>query len=108
MNSKRKGNGGELELLHRFHAMGFPCYRNDQRYIGGKDNPDLCLTVNGQEYHVEVKRTERFRLYEAMEQAIQDAGGKRVPVVLHRRNRGEWMAILRLEDFLKTAGRNTG
>ena len=35
MNSKRKGNGAELELLHLLHDRGYPVYRNDQRYIPG-------------------------------------------------------------------------
>ena len=41
MNSKKKGNAGEVELLHLFHDRGFPVYRNDQRYRGGLENPDL-------------------------------------------------------------------
>ncbi|MCH8913896.1 MAG: hypothetical protein IIA33_10060 [Planctomycetes bacterium] len=36
---------------------------------------------------------------QAMAQAIADAGDK-VPVVAHRRNRGEWLAVLRLEDLI--------
>lgn len=100
MNSKRKGNGGELELLHLLHDRGYPVYRNDQRFVGGVDRPDICLRMNGQEFHCEVKRTEKLRLYDALSQAIRDSNGKRAPLVLHRRNRGEWLAIMRLDDFL--------
>ena len=100
MNSKAKGNRGELELLHMLHDRGYPVYRNNQRYIGGMENPDICLRMNGKEFHCEVKRTEKFHLYAAMEQAIKDSNGKRPPLVLHRRNRGEWLAIMRLDDFL--------
>ena len=106
MNSKKKGNAGEVELLHLFHDRGFPVYRNDQRYRGGLENPDLCLTApSGRRYHCEVKRTERLQLYEAIEQAIHDANGKTTPVVLHRKNRREWVAILRLDDFLSIVGK---
>lgn len=97
---QRKGKSGELELLHLLHDRGYPVYRNDQRYVGGMENPDICLRMNGQEFHCEVKRTEKLRLYAAMNQAIKDSNGKRPPLVLHRRNRGEWLAIMRLDDFL--------
>lgn len=101
MNSKRKGNGGELELLHHLHDAGFPVYRNDQRYVGGFERPDIALTIDGVKYHVEVKRTEKLSLYTAMAQAVSDANGKAVPIVVHRRNREEWLVIERLTDFLK-------
>lgn len=99
MNSKRKGARGELELLHLLHDMGYPVYRNDQRYIGGFENPDICLRMNGEEFHVEVKRTERLNIHAAMAQAIRDSGS-RPPLVIHRRNHEEWLVTLRLGDFL--------
>jgi hypothetical protein len=48
--------------------------------------------------HFEVKRAERLRLYEALDQAIADACC-RIPVVLHRANERPWVAIIRLEDL---------
>lgn len=108
MNSKRKGNAGELEALHLLEAEGLEVHRNDQRYIGGKDNPDISLSVAGQRYHLEVKRKEKFSLYEAMDQAVADANGKAVPVVLHRKNRRPWVAILRMGDFIRLLKRSTG
>lgn len=101
MNSCKKGSRGELELLHLLEAQGLACRRNDQRYIGGKNNPDLALTINGQRYHVECKRRERLNLHEAYAQAVRDAAADSVPVVIHRRNREGWMVTLSLSDFLK-------
>lgn len=101
VNSKKKGNGGERELLHILHDAGFPVYRNDQQYVGGFERPDLALTIGGVKYHVEVKRTEKLSLYTAMAQAVHDANGKAVPVVIHRRNREEWLVIERLQDFIQ-------
>lgn len=100
MNSKRKGSCGERELLHLLEAHGIPGQRNDQRYIGGADNPDIAADVRGLPLHIEVKRTERLRLREALQQAERDAAG-RVPVVAFRGNREPWRVVLRLEDFLK-------
>ena len=96
MNVKRKGNKGELELLHLLEARGLEAVRNDQRYAGGRGNPDIALPG----LHLEVKRVEVLRLTEALNQAEADAAGHALPVVMHRRNRGEWVAILRLDDFL--------
>lgn len=65
--------------------------------MGGLENPDITLPG----MHVEVKRTEALRLYPAMEQAIRDANGKAVPVVMHRKNRAGWLVVMRLEDWIK-------
>lgn len=35
-----------------------------------------------------------------MAQAVGDAPAGRVPVVAHRRNRGEWMVTMRAEDWI--------
>lgn len=104
MNSKRKGNTGELELLHLLEEHGLEVRRNDQKFVGGVDNPDLSLTVEGQPVHVEMKRCERLSLYEAIEQAEHDANGHALPVVVHRRNRKPWLVVLRLEDMLRALG----
>jgi Holliday junction resolvase len=95
MNSRRKGVRGELELAHWLVERGFDA-RRGQQFRGGDDSPDIITNLP---YHIEVKRTERLQLYDAMEQAIRDSGGD-VPIVAHRRNRGEWLAIMRLEDLL--------
>ena len=96
MNSKRKGNRGELELLHILEAQGLQAERNDQTFIGGRENPDISLPG----LHIEVKRVEALRLSEAINQAKADAAPGVLPVVMHRRNRGGWIAFMQLEDFL--------
>ena len=100
MNSKQKGNRGELELLHLLDAAGLDVQRNQQGWIGGKDNPDIALNHRGRRYHIEVKRKESINVYQAMEQAIADANGRSTPLVVHRRNRKPWLVIMRLGDFL--------
>lgn len=100
MNSKRKGNAGEIELLNILLDHGIEAHRNDQRYIGGKDNPDISCMIRGKKCHVEVKRKERFNVYEAMNQAISDANGNALPVVAYRKNREQWLIVLPLRDLL--------
>ena len=53
--------------------------------------------------HIEVKRTERLNLYDALEQAIDDMAEDDIPVVLHRRNHKPWVAIVRLDDLPRLA-----
>ena len=97
MNSKRKGSTGERELSGILRSHGYDSRRCDQRYIGGLENPDVTLPG----VHVEVKRTEALRLYDSMAQAIHDANGKSLPVVMHRRNHSPWVAIMKLDDWIQ-------
>ena len=103
MNGKRKGNEGEKELLSILRKYG-EAVRNDQTFIGGKDNPDISFTREGRRYHVECKRTEHLKLHEAINQAERDAGGKAIPIVVHRRNREPWYITMQLKDFLNGGG----
>ena len=99
MNFKRKGSDGERELCMWLTAHGYPARRNEQRYTGGKGNPDV--SVEGLEgYHFEVKRVEKLNVSEAMRQAEADADG-RIPAVVHRRNRAPWLITMHLEDWIK-------
>lgn len=100
MNVKRKGNAGEREFLGLLAENGIQAKRNEQQYVGGTDNPDISASIGGLPFHVEVKRTERFRLYDALEQARRDANGHRVPLVAHRQNRRPWVVVLDATDFL--------
>jgi len=101
MNVKRKGNAGEQEFLSMLEARGIQATRNEQRYVGGLDNPDIAAQIGGVPFHVEVKRTERFRLYDALDQAKRDANGHRIPIVAHRQNRRPWVVVMDAEDFLR-------
>lgn len=94
--SRNKGKRGEREAAAAISRhLGVPARRGVQ-YHGGEDSPDLVTGLAG--VHFEVKRTETLSLYDAMGQAIDDAGDK-VPVVLHRRNNRVWLAACRLEDL---------
>ena len=96
-NSKRKGKTGELELARLLTAEGFPA-RRGQQYAGGPDSPDVVVESLPR-IHFEAKRTERLRLYDAIDQARRDAGDK-LPIVAHRANNCRWLAILDIRDLL--------
>ena len=78
-------------------ARGLRAVRNDQTFVGGKENPDISLPG----IHLEVKRVEALRLSEALKQAEADAAPGTLPVVMHRRNRGQWVALMGLDSFLE-------
>lgn len=103
-NSKKKGNNGEREFLRLLHARGIEAMRNDQTFVGGQGKPDVGAQIGDRQFHFEVKRTEKFRLYDAIAQAQRDAECDSVPVVAHRSNRHQWVCVLTLEDFLQIVG----
>jgi Holliday junction resolvase len=89
--SRRKGQRGELEVAELLRAHGFQAERGRQ-YSGSPDSPDVRHDIPG--IFLEVKRTERFNLYAALEQAKQDRRPGDIPVVMHRQNGRGWVAVL--------------
>lgn len=100
MNSKRKGNAGERELLEILTRHG-NARRNDQTFVSGLHNPDISFHAFGKSFHVECKRGERLNLTQAAIQAEGDAAPGTIPIVMHRRNRRPWYVTLRLSDFFE-------
>lgn len=97
--SRDKGKRGELEVAALLRDYDFEAERG-QQYRGGPDSPDVRHSIPG--IHIEVKRTEKLALYEAMGQAEAELPPKsdKMPVVFHRRNGKPWAVIMRAEDFL--------
>jgi len=94
--SRNKGKVGERELAHKLTRVLGVSARRGVQFRGGSDSPDIIADIP--DVHIECKRTERFRLYEALDQAVEDAGSN-IPVVLHRQNHKPWVAVVRLDDL---------
>lgn len=95
MKSKRKGRVGEREACQALKEhLGIEAARSEQ-YCGRVGDADLQTDKN---IHFECKRAERLNIYDAVEQA-QNECGEKIPVVLHRRNRGDWLAIVPLSEL---------
>lgn len=88
--SRDKGKRGERELAHKLTELFGQICRRGQQFCGieGKD------VVGLPGVHVECKRTERLSLYPAIEQAKADSADGDIPVVFHRQNGKEWLAIV--------------
>jgi hypothetical protein len=97
--SKRKGASGELEAAAKLNEILGTQFHRGRQYHGGPESPDLAGDVPG--LHVEVKRTERLRLWEAVRQARADAGVDQVPVVMHRANRKPWVVIVEVDLLIR-------
>ena len=97
-----KGKVGERELASELRRLFGVDARRGVQYHGGADSPDVVADIPG--VHIEVKRTERLSLYPAMRQASGDAGDK-TPIVFHRANHHEWLAIIRLDDLPELVNR---
>ena len=97
-SSREKGKRGEREAALFLTDQGFPARRGVQ-YRGGPDSPDLvCPSLS--KLHFEVKRAEKVSVYDAIQQAGDDAPLDTIPVVLHRRNDHCWVVVLYASDFL--------
>lgn len=97
MNSRAKGKRGELELASYLRSRGYTARRGVQ-FHGGADSPDV-VGIDG--VHIECKRVEAGNPYDWLDQAVNDAGANKMPVVMHRRNGRDWIAVLRLDDYLQ-------
>ncbi len=96
-SSRDKGKRGERELANALREYGFDSRRGVQ-YHGGADSPDVTGLPG---VHIECKRTEALRLYDALEQSARDAAPGEMPVVMHRKNGGEWVVIQPLSDWIR-------
>jgi len=96
MNSRAKGAAGERELSEFLRAHGYPDSRRGQQR-SGLDQDDVIGGPAG--WHIECKRVEKLNVWDAFEQAKTDAG-ERQPMVAMRRNRSEWLAVVKLETLL--------
>lgn len=99
-NSKRKGKNGELELAKALRDHGYDVRRSVQYNGKAEDGqPDL---VGMPGIHIECKRTEALRLYDAIDQAKRDSRVTgQLPTVFHRKNNCEWVTIMPLDAWMK-------
>lgn len=97
-NSCRKGADGERELAALLRAEGYEIDRGGTTSFGTV--PDLSGLP---EVHIEVKRREKLNIWEAMQQAIDDAARFKdgAPALFHRRNRTPWLVTMLFTDWIR-------
>jgi Holliday junction resolvase len=98
LNSRAKGASGERELVDELNRLGLMARRSVQ--YCGKSGEASDVLIEGCSLHVEVKRVERVRLGDWIDQASRDAHG-RAWGVFTRQNRGQWMVIVPLTQWIE-------
>lgn len=101
-SQREKGKRGERAAAKAVSAMLGVSARRGVQYKGGAESADLEVEIPG--VHWEVKFVEREAVRTWMAQASKESGG-RVPVVLHKKSRGEWLITLQLERLYEFAQR---
>lgn len=97
MNSRDKGARGERELANLLRKKGYDA-RRGQQYCGANGDADV-VGLDG--IHIEVKRTERFRPYEAMHQSLNDAREDELSTVFYRSNKRGWLVMMTMDEFME-------
>ena len=97
--SRNKGKAGEREFAALCRSEGYEAQRTAQN----RGKTGEAGDVEGlQGIHVEVKRTESLRLWEALAQSQRDAAADKrggLPIVAHRRNNCPWVVIMDAHDW---------
>jgi Holliday junction resolvase len=98
--SREKGKAGEREFAALCREHGYEAQRTAQNRGKTGEAGDVEGLPG---IHVEVKRKEKFNLYEALEQAQRDAaaGERGMPIVAHRRNGKPWVIVMAAEDWFR-------
>lgn len=98
IDSKEKGKRGEREAASVLRLLlDKDDIQRGQQNKGGIDSPDVLIANSS--LHAEIKRVERLNIYDAIDQAVRD-GESKVPFVMHRRNKREWLITVRLSDLI--------
>lgn len=102
--SKQKGARGErLCAAELSQLLNVPIRRGCQfagRAAGGIDAPDVLFEVVSS-LHVEAKNVEKLNIKNAIDQAINDAGENKLPLVWHKKNGCESLIYFRTRDLVK-------
>ena len=97
VSERRKGAAGELEVLELVRARWPRATRGFAS--GATGGGDIAHGPEG--VILEVKRVEKFRLRDAWKQASEAAEPNGLlPIVATRWSRGEWLAVLPLDELL--------
>lgn len=100
INSRAKGARTERELAQKMkEVFGWSQAHRTNQFCGKNGDSDVIIPELPQVF-VESKAVERLNVPAAMARAVEDAAAAgKLPVLCHKRNRGEWLLTLRLEDL---------
>lgn len=95
-NNRERGKRGERDARDAIRSV----WGLRGSYRAAQSAGSLSADLGGTgDLHVEVKLRKSIAVYEFIEQAVRDSKDK-VPVVLMRRDRDEWLVMFRMSDTL--------
>lgn len=97
INSREKGARAERSLANKLKTYGYDC-RRGQQFCGANGDADV---VGLPGIHIECKNVQRLNIWDAMAQSKGDAREGEKPVVIHKKDRTEWLVTMRLEDWIE-------
>lgn len=100
-NSRRKGKHGELDAASTLRRLFSWTTRRTQQFKGTAESADVEVEETPDAFW-EVKREERLNVFEAISTAAAQAGDK-LPILMHRKNRTDWLLTIRLTDLARLA-----
>lgn len=92
-----KGARGEREIIDIFKAHG---WKEARRNFGSGSQGGGDITGGPAGTNVEVKFRETTAIWQWIEQSEHDARPTDVPLVIFRRSRSQWYAVIPLEELL--------
>jgi hypothetical protein len=100
-NNRQRGKYGERSARDAIkeHWLMPETHRTGQ-ISAAVSGADLAGTRS---IHVEVKLRKSLAVEKFLEQAVRDARKGKTPVVVMRRDKGEWLVMFRISDTLKFA-----
>lgn len=97
--SKQKGKRVERELVHMLKDLGSSDAKRTAQYNGMKGDSDVEAPDSLPSFHLESKGSEQLNLKNAIDQAVSDSKGKKIPTVCHKKNRTPFYVTMRIEDW---------
>ena len=94
--ARDKGKEGELEVVHLAEQYGFEAERTGNRQANRKSHSPDVKIQGRRDIYIEVKRDEKLGV-DAMVRQARDGARGRTPIVIWRRNRGEWTAAVPMD-----------
>ena len=97
---RTKGANAERDVVNILKKSGFPDAQRNLDQYQATDGRDIKNTSH---LCIQVKCGKRPPIMKGYEEAKSAAKGVEIPVCVHRKDRGEWMATLGFQDFLEAA-----
>lgn len=94
---RSKGNRAEREVIDTLRQHGWSTARRNFQ-SGGQGGGDIIEGPPG--FSIEIKHQERCSIWAWIEQCEEAAAPTETPLVVFRRNRSRWYAVIPLDDLL--------